>query len=296
MKRGHKIFLSIFVVTLAAAFMLGLADRFDADFLGGDTIGVLRIEGPIIDVTWYMEQARILRDEVGIRSVVLRLDTPGGAIAPTQELYSEILKLKMEKPVVVSMGTVAASGGYYLSCASDWIMSNPGTITGSVGVIMELTNMEKLFDKLGFSSRTIKSGKFKDTGSPFREMTKEEENLLQNMIMDTYEQFVEAVLEGRSLNREDIEPYLDGRIMTGRQALEVGLVDELGNYYDALEKAADLGGLPKVPDEIFEPVREKEGVLALLFGKSRIRDLVTGLSRYLDSGSTARSLQLWRAF
>jgi len=276
--------------------MLGLADRFDADFLGGDTIGVLRIEGPIIDVTWYMEQARILRDEAGIRSVVLRLDTPGGAIAPTQELYSEILKLKMEKPVVVSMGTVAASGGYYLSCASDWIMSNPGTITGSVGVIMELTNMEKLFDKLGFSSRTIKSGKFKDTGSPFREMTKEEENLLQNMIMDTYEQFVEAVLEGRSLNREDIEPYLDGRIMTGRQALEVGLVDELGNYYDALEKAADLGGLPKVPDEIFEPVREKEGILALLFGKSRIRDLVTGLSRYLDSGSPARSLQLWRAF
>ena len=174
MKRGHKIFIVIILVLLAVAFFIGRVNRFGPDAFSGDTIALLRVEGPIIDVRWYLDQVRDLMDNDRIKGVVLRIDSPGGAVAPTQELYRELLRLRQAKPVVTSMGTVAASGGYYLSCATDWIVSNPGTITGSVGVIMEFTNLEDLFTKIGIRSRTIKSGKFKDTGNPMRPMTKEE--------------------------------------------------------------------------------------------------------------------------
>ena len=166
MKRGHKIFIIITLILLAAAFIVGRTDRYGPDVFDGDTLALLRVEGPIIDVRWYMDQVRDLMEDDGIKGVVLRIDSPGGAVAPTQELYTELLRLGELKPIVTSMGTVAASGGYYLSCATDWIVSNPGTITGSVGVIMEFTNLENLFGKLGVRSRIIKSGKFKDTGNP----------------------------------------------------------------------------------------------------------------------------------
>jgi protease-4 len=199
------------------------------------------------------------------------------------------------KPVVTSMGTVAASGGYYLSCATDWIVSNPGTITGSVGVIMELTNLQDLFEKIGIRSRTIKSGKFKDTGNPMRPMTEEEEKLLQEMIMDTYEQFVEAVLDGRPVDEEEIRPYLDGRILTGRQAYELGLVDQLGNINDAVEKASEMAGLTDVPEQLYEPEKERPGLFSILFGESAARALVSLSDSFSDQGSD-RWLQLWRAF
>ena len=295
MKRGHKIFIVIILVLLAVAFFIGRVNRFGPDAFSGDTIALLRVEGPIIDVRWYLDQVRDLMDNDRIKGVVLRIDSPGGAVAPTQELYRELLRLRQAKPVVTSMGTVAASGGYYLSCATDWIVSNPGTITGSVGVIMEFTNLEDLFTKIGIRSRTIKSGKFKDTGNPMRPMTKEEERLLQDMIMDTYEQFLEAVLEGRSLEKEKILPYLDGRILTGRQAHELGLVDQMGNINDAIEKATELSGLTEVPEEIYEPEKERPGLLAILFGESFARTLVAVSESLGDQGSY-RWLQLWRAF
>jgi len=295
MKRGHKIFIIITLVLLAVAFIVGRSNRYGADMFDGDTIALLRIEGPIFDVRWHMDQVRDLMEDDGIKAVVLRINSPGGAVAPTQELYTELLKLKEIKPVVTSMGTVAASGGYYLSCATDWIVSNPGTITGSVGVIMEFTNLEDLFSKLGVSSRTIKSGKFKDTGNPMRPMTGEEETLLQAMIMDTYDQFVEAVLEGRSVDEDKVRPYLDGRVLTGRQAHKLGLVDELGNINDAIEKATEMAGLTKVPEEIYEPERDRPGLFSILFGESAARALVS-LSDYVRDQSSDRWLQLWRAF
>ena len=295
MKRGHKIFIIITLVLLAVAFIVSRSNRYGADMFDGDTIALLRIEGPIFDVRWHMDQVRDLMEDDGIKAVVLRINSPGGAVAPTQELYTELLKLKEIKPVVTSMGTVAASGGYYLSCATDWIVSNPGTITGSVGVIMEFTNLEDLFSKLGVSSRTIKSGKFKDTGNPMRPMTGEEETLLQAMIMDTYDQFVEAVLEGRSVDEDKVRPYLDGRVLTGRQAHKLGLVDELGNINDAIEKATEMGGLTKVPEEIYEPERDRPGLFSILFGESAARALVS-LSDYVRDQSSDRWLQLWRAF
>lgn len=295
MKRGHKIFLVIALVLLLVVFLVGKAHKYGSDVFDGDTIALLRVEGAIIDVRWYMEQVRDLTKDDEIVAVVLRIDTPGGAIAPTQELYDELLKLGEIKPIVTSMGTVAASGGYYLSCATDWIVSNPGTITGSVGVIMELTNLQDLFQKLGIRNKTIKSGKFKDTGNPMRPMTKEEEDLLQGMIMDTYEQFVEAVLEGRPVEEDEIRPYLDGRVLTGRQAYELGLVDQLGNINAAVEKAAEMAGLTDVPEQLYEPEREKSGLFAILFGESAARALVNLSDSISDQGSD-RWLQLWRAF
>ena len=295
MKRGHKIFIAIALTLLLVVFILGKFDKYGSDMFNGQTIALLRVEGAIIDVRWYMEQVRYMSEDEGILAVVLRVDTPGGAIAPTQELYSELLKLGEIKPVVTSMGTVAASGGYYLSCATDWIVSNPGTLTGSVGVIMELTNLQALFEKIGIHSRTIKSGKFKDTGNPMRPMTEEEEKLLQEMIMDTYEQFVEAVLDGRPVVEEEIRPYLDGRIFTGRQAYELGLVDQLGNINAAIEKAAEMAGMTEVPDQLYEPVKERPGLFTLLFGESAARALAS-LSDSISEQSSDRWLQLWRAF
>jgi protease-4 len=296
MNNSFKVFLAVVGFVVVGALALGLITRFSGDILDEDTIAVLRIEGPIINVDWYMEQVEYLRDSPQISAVVLRLDTPGGAVAPTQELYSELLKLKDEKPVVTSMGTIAASGGYYLSCATDYIISNPGTITGSVGVIMEFSNIEELFSKLGISSTTIKSGKFKDTGNPFRKMTLDEEELLQAMVMDVYDQFAEAVVEGRGLERREVEQYLDGRILSGRQALKAGLVDELGNYYDALDTAAEMAELPEVPENLYIPEQEREGIMSLLFGSTTARRLTGKVERYLDAGSPDRTLQLWRAF
>jgi protease-4 len=295
MTRGHKYFILIVVIAIVLAFAAGVARRLGGDEFGKSSIALLRVEGPIIDVTWYLEEVKKLTDQDRIRGVVLRVDSPGGAVAPTQELYRELLRLKEQKPVVTSMGTIAASGGYYLSCATDWIICNPGTITGSVGVIMEFTNIQELLRKIGVGSRTIKSGKFKDTGNPAREMTEEEERLLTDMVMDTYEQFVEAVLEGRSLDEAEARPYFDGRILTGRQALELGLVDELGNINDALAKVADMAGLPGVPREIYEPERDRPGLIGILFGRAASKAIESIADSIRDSAGD-RWIQLWRVF
>jgi protease-4 len=160
---------------------------------------------------------------------------------------------------------------------------------------MEFTNLEDLFQKLGVKSRTIKSGKFKDTGNPMRSMTDEEQQLLQDMVMDTYDQFLEAVLQGRPVQEEAVRPYLDGRVLTGRQAYELGLVDQLGNINDAIEKASEMAGLPEVPEEIYEPRRERPGLFSILFGDSAARALAS-LAGYVSDQSSDRRLQLWRAF
>ncbi|MDF1535943.1 MAG: signal peptide peptidase SppA [bacterium] len=295
MRREYKIFVILALVIVVAAYALGTTDRFGGELFQGDTLALLRLEGPIVNVDWHMEQVRDLAERDEILAVVLRVDSPGGAVAPTQELYSELKRLREIKPVVTSMGTVAASGGYYLSCATDWIVSNPGTITGSVGVIMEFTNLEGLLGKLGIRSRTIKSGRFKDTGNPAREMTEDEQRLLTDMVMDTHEQFVEAVLAGRPVDEGNVRPYFDGRVLTGRQAFGLGLVDQLGNINDAMEKAAELAGLPSVPENIYEPKKDRKGVLAVLLGDAGSATLERIAESFPESGA-GRWIQLWRAF
>lgn len=193
-----------------------------------------------------IEQLRRAQDNFDVKAILLRINSPGGSVVGSDEIY-QVLRDEIDKPVVVSMGEVAASGGYYIAAGTDRIMANPATLTGSIGVIATFTNVEDLLDKVGVDVTIIKSGKFKDMGSAYDDMTAEEQALLQQLIDESYEQFVGVVAEGRGMPREEIRELADGRVYSGRQALELGLIDELGNTPDAIEVAADLGGIEGEP-------------------------------------------------
>ena len=206
--------------------------------------------------------------EDNIPVIVLRLNTPGGGISATQEIYETVLKARAAgKKVIASMGTVAASGGYYISVACDTVVATSGTITGSIGVIATFPECADLYRKIGIGFTVVKSGKFKDTGSPARSMTEEEKAHIESVILDSYEQFLDAVVEGRNLTLDEVRNLADGRIFTGRQALKLGLVDVLGTYHDALDLAGELAGIGKNPPV----VRESRGPfwVALLNGIDR---------------------------
>jgi len=215
------------------------------------SVAIIDIQGPIFDVREPLRQIKSYTNNSSVKAIVVRVNSPGGAVAPSQELYEELKRAKEKgKKVVVSMGSVAASGGYYLACAADEIYANPGTITGSIGVIAEFPNIEGLMDKVGIKFETIKTGKYKDTGSMFRPMNEDEYDLLQDMLMDVYDQFVEAVAEGRGMPIKKVREYADGRVFSGRQALEYGFVDALGTQSDAIERAATLAGIKGKPHVI----------------------------------------------
>ena len=218
----------------------------------GDRIALVRIEGVILDASDTLEELKRYKDNPSVKAILIRINSPGGAVVPSQEIYEGIKKIKKEtgKKIVVSMGTVAASGGYYIASASDKIVANPGTLTGSIGVIMELMNVEGLFKKVGLESVVIKSGKRKDVGSPFRTMTKSEKDYLQSVMDDVHAQFIDAVAQGRGLKKEDITALADGRIFTGREAMKYKLVDELGDLDDAIHIAGKMTGIQGEPKVI----------------------------------------------
>ena len=222
-------------------------------FSHGDKIAIVEVRGVIAQSSGIIEEIRQYAEEDGVKAIVLRIDSPGGGVGPSQEIYREIqrIRAKTHKKVVASFGSVAASGGYYIACATDRIVSNPGTITGSIGVIMEFTNLEELFKKIGIKGVVIKSGEHKDMGSPLREMTPEEKKLMQGVIDNVHDQFIDAVANGRKLDREKVAQIADGRIMTGEQAKEVGLVDEIGNLQDAIDTTARLAGIRGKPNVIY---------------------------------------------
>lgn len=226
----------------------------------GEAVGVIEIEGAIVDARDTIGHIRRFRDDEDIKAIVIRIDSPGGAVGPSQEIYREIRKTIETKKVVASMGAVAASGGYYVACATDAIVANPGTITGSIGVIMGYTNFRQLLDKIGMVPVVIKSGPYKDTGSPTREMREDEREILQSITSTIHEQFVTAIAEGRKMDRADVEQAADGRIFTGENAKDRGLVDRLGNFEDALEWAGELGGI----DGEVVPVYARDEKLSLL--------------------------------
>ncbi len=194
-----------------------------------------------------MRQLRQAGDDASVKAVVLRINSPGGSPAASQEIYEEVRKLSEEKPVVVSMADVAASGGYYIAAPADRIVASRSTITGSIGVRMELMKYMDLLDKIGVEVRNLTSGPFKDTGSPFREMRPEERELLEGIINQMYDQFVEDVARGRNMDEKRVRELADGRIYTGQQALDNGLIDEIGNFYRAVELAGELGGIEGEP-------------------------------------------------
>ena len=221
---------------------------------GGDRVAVIPVEGVIMDARGVIEQLSRYRDLPGVKAVVLRVESPGGGVAPSQEIYQEILKFRRDtgKPVVASLGSVAASGGYYVAAATDRIVANPGSLTGSIGVILQIPNLGGLLQKVGIKTTVIKAGEHKDLGSMTRDLTEGERRILQEVMDDVHSQFVEAVAAGRRMDRARVEQLADGRIFSGRQALSIGLVDELGDLPDAIERAGKMVGISGRPKVIQE--------------------------------------------
>jgi protease-4 len=228
----------------------------DLDLTTEDRIALIRVEGVILDSQTTVGELKRFSENPSVKAIVLRIDSPGGGVVPSQEIHDAVkrVRTKSNKAVIASMGSVAASGGYYIAAATDRIVANPGTLTGSIGVIMETANVEGLLQKIGVEGVVIKSGKYKDVGSPLRKMSDEERGLLQAVMDDVHKQFIEAVAEGRAIELTDAQALADGRIFTGRQAKEARLVDELGDLEDAIQLAADVVGIEGEP-KVVEPRR-----------------------------------------
>jgi protease IV len=217
---------------------------------GGGKVAIVEISGPISGSEETIRQLKKYEKDSSVKAIVIRIDSPGGQVAPTQEIFDQIIKIKESKiPVVVSISSIAASGGYYIACAGDTIFANPGSLTGSIGAIIDFYTFEGLMGKVGMQHEVVKSGELKDVGNMARAMTEKERAMMQAAINDVYNQFVEAISESRNLEISQVEEIADGSIFTGNQALELGLVDKLGGLEDAIElagKMGDLGDNPKV--------------------------------------------------
>ncbi|RKZ02125.1 MAG: signal peptide peptidase SppA [Candidatus Hydrothermota bacterium] len=236
---------------------------------GSKKIGYVKIEGAIADpqpiVAW-LEQ---LREDDDVAAVIVRINSPGGSVAAAYEILNALKRIQARgKPVVVSMGNVAASGGYYIACHADKIVATPGTLTGSIGVIMELPDVSELMDKVGIRVNVIKSSNYKDIGSPFRPMNPDERRLLKDIVDEVYNDFVDLVAEGRNLPRDSVEKIADGRILTGKQAYEYGLVDTLGDFLTAYNIAKSLANLRGKPP-LKRPKRRRVTLLDLLLHEVR---------------------------
>jgi len=244
------------------------------DLLGGDKVGVVEVRGLITDSRSTLEKLGRFRDDPRIKAIVLRVNSPGGAVSPAQEIMREVEKIKQSKKVVASLATLAASGGYYIACAADLIMASPGTATGSIGAIVKLANLEQLVKKLGVEVYSLKAGALKDLGSPFRPLTPEEQAVIQKMLDDIHQQFIRDVARNRKLPEDKIKAVADGRIFTGEEAKKLGLVDEMGNLEDAIEKAGRLGGIVGKVEALY-PEKKGFSLLRLLWGQ----DLEDSLSQ-----------------
>lgn len=246
------IFVAILVIglTVGGLILLGLAFRMMGDDglpTFGGRVAVTRLIGPIAESRSMVRDLDECRRDDQVRAVVVRIDSPGGGIAPSQEILQAMRELSGAKPVVVSMGNVAASGGYYVALGADSIMANPGTLTGSIGVIFSFVTAEELMKKVGVELQVIKSGAHKDVGSWHRAPTPEERALLEGVVIDGWEQFVQEVMDGRHMSRDAVVALADGRVFTGRQALEAGLIDALGSEKDAIAMAARMAGIEGEP-------------------------------------------------
>ncbi len=240
--------------------------------IGEKKVALIRVEGIILDSRKVIEELEEYSKDSSVKAVVLRVNSPGGGVAPAQEIYEEIIKLKAEKKVVVSMGSVAASGGYYISSPADKIVASPGTLTGSIGVIMEIHNVKGLMEKFGVKTKTIKSGKYKDIASVFKSITEKEKEILQAILDDVHSQFIKAVSDSRGIAYEEVIKLSDGRIFTGKRAKELGLVDEIGNLNYAIKLAGKLSGIKGEPHVVSK--REKFNLWDLLIGTDSPKDIM----------------------
>lgn len=268
----------LLLLTIAAGVLVYLFSS-DWPMLGRpNRIAVIEVRGLIDNVQDTLEDLVKLRKDPRIKAFVVRIDSPGGAVGPTQEFFRELQRSAESKPVVASLGSVAASGGYYVASAASRIVASPGTVTGSIGVIVYYPNLRGLFEKIGYTMTTVKSGPFKDLGNPDREMTIEEKALLQNTVDEVHQQFVRDVAKARKLPEDKIQAVADGRILTGASAQALGLVDELGNFEDAVRAAAALGNIEGEP-KLIHARKKRFSLLDFVLGS----DLGSELNSYAHS-------------
>ncbi len=276
MKKSRVGVALLFIVFFIAGFVLLLVALVDSDkdkegsglislFDFGNKVGVITIEGTITSADETLKQLRKYKKRSSIKAILLRINSPGGTVAPAQEIYAEIAKVKKKKPVVVSMETVAASAAYYIASNADEIVCSPGTITGSIGVIMMLPDIQKVINKIGVDVAVIKAGKYKDIGSSFRPLSEEERSILENFAAEVHEQFISDVVAGRKDKADEqlIRSVADGRFFTGQRAKELKLVDTMGNFFDAVKIAAERGGIKGDPELVY-PKKRLEGYMDLL--------------------------------
>lgn len=268
--KKHPILIAFLILIAICAFffllVFGLSHFGDqySFALGGDKIGVVKIEGTIVEAEPIIDKIIKFRKSKRVKAIILRINSQGGMVAPSQEIYQEVKRTCKEKRVVVSVESIAASGGYYIACAADKIIANPGTLLGSIGVILQIENIEELLKRIGLKRKVIKSGKYKDIGSMTRSMTKEEEVILQEFSDDIYNQFIDAVVEGRNMEREKVLKLADGRIFTGAQAIKLGLIDKVGNLQDAISMAGEMVGIKGEPKVIY-PKKKRPSILDFIF-------------------------------
>jgi len=254
----------VMMIILAVALLMGAMAFFrsmgwtpDSFAMSGDTVGVVHVEGMILDSTDVVSFIRELQDNDSVKGVLLRVNSPGGAIAPSQEIYQAVKKLNQVKPVVASYGTVAASGGYYCSVPAQLIYANPGSITASIGVMAEFVTVTEAMEKLGIKPEVLTTGKYKAAGTPMRELSWEQRQQMLGLMQDLHDQFVDHVAEARGIEREQVVKVADGRAVSGRQALEFGLIDFLGTQYDAIAKLKELAGIEGKASLLEGPIEEK---------------------------------------
>jgi len=280
-RKGIVVGLAVMVAVLVFFFLvIYLIGRFmgrESQFTFGDKIAVVEIQGLIAQSSETIQEIHQHLEDAGVKAIVLRIDSPGGGVGPSQEIHREVQKARGKKKIITSMGSVAASGGYYIACASDLIVANPGTITGSIGVIMEFTNLEELLKKIGVKGVVVKAGEYKDVGSPFREMAPNEKKIMQDVIDNVHQQFIKAVVEGRKLEPSSVIKVADGRIFTGEQALDLKLIDRMGNLQDAIDMAAEMVGIEGKPYVVYP--KKKFSVWDLL-----LEELTSAVLKNLEEG------------
>ncbi len=271
------IFSSIMVTAFIGLSLIFMLVAKDADFddllkSGGEKVGIVELTGNITSSRDIIHSLKRFRENSSIKAIVIRIDSPGGAVGPAQEIFREIRKTVKTKKVIASMGSVAASGGYYVAAGANGIIANPGTITGSIGVIMGFANFQELLRKIGMVPVVIKSGQYKDIGSPVREMTKDERGILQNLSNRIHRQFIVDIAKGRGMDLSKVEGIADGRIFTGEEAKNLGLIDRLGNLEDAIEWAGRMGGIKGKISAVYVP-KKKFSILNFI-AESSVKEIV----------------------
>jgi protease-4 len=264
---------AVATMVISFFFLFGTRDSgYDDLKAGGEKVGIIEIKGVIAESKTVIHHLKRFRENNSIKAIVLRIDSPGGGVGPSQEIFREIRKTVKIKKVVSSMGAVAASGGYYIAAGTDGIVANPGTITGSIGVIMGFTNFQELFRKIGLVPVVVKSVEYKDMGSPVRDMADEEKKILKELSVNIHKQFVDAISEGRKMELAKVEAIADGRIFSGEQAKELSLVDRLGNLEDAIEWAGRMAGIKGKISSVYAPEKKTSFLKYLI--ESSVKELV----------------------